>query len=130
MRPAGALGPPVPCVSSAERVLSGGRAEPVDAAAGHLGTPERVETLEHIGVRHAGPEVGADQVERAGAHHARGGAINGPARHLRPFPTVPEPGLPGRAAVPPPPRYSNEAQAPTAAMAVTPPSIRKSAPTT
>lgn len=28
------------------------------------------------------------------------------------------------------PRYSNEAQAPTAEMAVTPPSIRKSAPTT
>src|SRR2546425_1207315 len=103
MRPAGALGPPVPCVSSAERVLSGGRAEPVDAAAGHVGTPERVETLEHVGVLHAGPEVGADQVERAGAHYARVGDINGSSRTPRPFPPVPEPGLPFRAAVPPPP---------------------------
>jgi len=25
--------------------------------------PERVETLEHVGVLHAGPEVGADQVD-------------------------------------------------------------------
>jgi hypothetical protein len=96
-------GPPAPCVSSAERVLSGGRAEPVDDAAGHVVTPERVETLEHVGVLHAGPEVGADQVERAGAHHARGGDINGPSRNLRSFPTVPAPGLPFRAAVPPPP---------------------------
>ena len=46
----------------AERVLSGGRAEPVDDAAGHVVTPERVETLEHVGVLHAGPEVGADPV--------------------------------------------------------------------
>src|SRR4029077_9759066 len=54
-------------------------------------------------VLHAGPEVGADQVERAGAHYARVGDINGPSRNLRPFPTVPEPWLPFRAAVPPPP---------------------------
>ena len=84
IRPAGALGPPVPCVSSAERVLSGGRAEPVDDAAGHVVTPERVETLEHVGVLHAGPEVGADQVERAGAHHARVGDINGPILLVNP----------------------------------------------
>src|SRR5260221_12348789 len=45
-------------------------------------------------------------------------SLNGPSRNLRPFPTVSEPGLPFRAAVPPP-QYSNEAQAPTAAMAVT-----------
>src|SRR5262249_57073398 len=94
-------GPPAPCVSIAERVLSGGRAEPVDDAAGHVVTPERVETLEHVGVLHAGPEVGADQVERAGAHYARVGDINGPSRNLRPLPTVPEPRPPLRPPHPP-----------------------------